>query len=790
LREAAPTVLEWLRERGEPILLVLGRPYNLFDGGANLELPRKIADHGLPLLPMDLAPWHGTPLSPAFQNVFWTYGQDLLRALRWVRDQPDVHPIWFTNFKCGPDSFLLSYGEAILGEKPFLALELDEHGGDAGYMTRVEAFLDVVRQRPAPPRSFPAVPGGRHSAVDLRDRRIWLPPMHPLAARFVAAAFRSQGFDAESLPLEDEASLDVGRSVTRGGECLPLTLTLGRLLSRLREGDGDGRRHAFFLPHACGPCRFGCYELLQRLVLEREGFGDVAFLTPSNDNAYQGLGESLRRASWLGILSADVLFKVACRFRPYERVPGTVDGLMDEVVEGAIRATEAGVKPRTVLASALASMRRLGKPSTGRPLVGIVGEIYVRCNPMANQDLVRSIEAAGGEAWLSPFSEWMLFACYEHERRGRQGWDILGQTKAFLKNRYLFETERIWYQDAGPLLADRHEPSVETMVEAARPYASYNFGGETQLVVGRAVCFAREGAGMVVNCSPFGCLPGALMTGLFNEVQRDLGVPIVNLFYDGAGDLNRRVAVFLRNLDGAGTQSAKVAGGDGRAVWGPSDGNGSGPGRASDRSGPRSGLSLPMLRGRDGNGGGDGEDGASSRPYALRTADPPAARCARAGRGAPARPRALLSGDGARHAQRLMGHTVVRVRPGRVERVLEGLPRAGRGPLCPLGVPVGCGGMGLPVGVAPTDGGPDADRAAGRGERGPAQDDGHDVVIVAVAPASARVHGVVAAAAARQTCDQRDGEEMVAHTSKVHGDPPGWVWPCLSMGPPRCGPAS
>ena len=61
--------------------------------------------------------------------------------------QERAFPVWFTNFKCGPDSFLLSFAERIVGEDPLLVLELDEHGGDAGYLTRVEAYLDLVRSR-------------------------------------------------------------------------------------------------------------------------------------------------------------------------------------------------------------------------------------------------------------------------------------------------------------------------------------------------------------------------------------------------------------------------------------------------------------------------------------------------------------------------------------------------------------------------------------------------------------------------------------------------------------------
>jgi len=74
--------------------------------------------------------------------------------------------VYLTNFSCGPDSFLLSYAEEIMGNRPLLMLELDEHGADAGYMTRVEAFFDVLRRpRPSSARDCTssdgwAAPGG------------------------------------------------------------------------------------------------------------------------------------------------------------------------------------------------------------------------------------------------------------------------------------------------------------------------------------------------------------------------------------------------------------------------------------------------------------------------------------------------------------------------------------------------------------------------------------------------------------------------------------------------------
>ena len=342
--------------------------------------------------------------------------------------------------------------------------------------------------------------------------------------------------------------MSIGRQVTRGGECIPMTVTIGRLLQTLREKGGDGSTDAFFMPSACGPCRFGQYNLLERMILEEEGFGKLAIMAPNNDNAYQGLDEGLRRKIWTGTLIGDLIFKVGCRFRPYADDPAQIDGLVDNATRIMEKAFETAAPLKPAFAEALAPFRALPKPAATKPLVGVVGEIFVRCNDFSNQRVVQAIEAQGGEAWLAPFHEWVLYAAWEHERRAREGWDIMGRAKSYVKNRYLFETEHIWHEETGDLLSDRHEPSIDDSAEAAYRYASFNYGGEILLTIGRTVKFFDQGASLVVNCSPFGCMPGQVTSGILAEVQADMGRPVLNLFYDGTGDLNRIVGVFLRNL--------------------------------------------------------------------------------------------------------------------------------------------------------------------------------------------------------------------------------------------------
>ncbi len=560
VRITGARLLAELREEGRPIVLIAGRPYNLFDGGANLELPLKIADHGYSVFPMDFVPFDEVELGPEFYNLYWTYGQKLMKALIWARDQPDVYPIWFTNFKCGPDSFLLTYGEHVLGDKPALILELDSHGGDAGYLTRVEAFLDVMEIGRPVQESAPKLPYREDPAEEIARRHVWVTHMNPFSTPFAAATLRAAGYDASPLPEEDEETLAVGRSVTRGGECLPMVVTVGRTLQTLRDIDGDGSDQALFIPSACGPCRFGQYRVADQLIMTKAGYGGLAFLSPNNDNAYQGLGDRLRLDIFGCIVAGDIFFKIGTRYRPYETVPGQLDGMLEAAKKHLLADIEFGIPLEESLDEALRPFRSLEKPESTKPLVGVVGEIFVRCNPFANDYVVRAIESYGGEAWMAPFHEWVLYAAWEHGRRAREGWDLLGQAKSYLKNRVLFEREERMYEVAGALLEDRHEPSIDAMAELALPYAPYNFAGETLVTIGRAIEFFASGAQLVVNCAPFGCVAGSIVTGLMNEVQKDYGKPVMSMYYDGTGDLNRRIGVFLKNL---GPARSAAAGGNG-----------------------------------------------------------------------------------------------------------------------------------------------------------------------------------------------------------------------------------
>jgi len=142
LHEAGAEALRALDAAGELGVVLVGRPYNMYDKGINMDIPRKLRKfYGVNVIPLDFLPLKGIDIDPLVPNMYWNYGRKILQTATWVRDKERLHLIYLTNFKCGPDSYIKHYVREASG-KPFLTLQFDEHQNDAGAMTRCEAYLD------------------------------------------------------------------------------------------------------------------------------------------------------------------------------------------------------------------------------------------------------------------------------------------------------------------------------------------------------------------------------------------------------------------------------------------------------------------------------------------------------------------------------------------------------------------------------------------------------------------------------------------------------------------------
>jgi len=539
VKEKGQEVLSSLKERA---VVVVGRAYNAFDKGMNLEIPEKLATLGVLSVPFDFLPVEEIKIYGDCPQMYWRSGQNILRIADYVDRNPDLYPIFIGNFLCGPDSFILKYFKKTLSrsEKPFLHIEIDEHSADAGAITRCEAFLDSIegkKRKPAAAESYKKIEVPSIHVSNGNIRIIYLPRMTDHAFG-IKAAFELAGTKAEVLPPSDPKTLELGQRFVSGKECYPFLTTTGDMLKKVYSPDFDPEGAAFFMPSGTGPCRFGQYNVFHKQVLEGIGLKKVVVFAPNQDATfYRDLGvagKDFALNAWRGVVAYELLQKCLHETRPYEAEPGSADRLYNRYMDVLYDALAArNGKLEAVLARMGREFRELPRVNGKRkPLIGIIGEIYVRSNKFSNEDLIRKVEALGGEAWLAPVEEWIYYVNLMGLRKAWRKKDRAALLDGLIKR---FVQTRIEHKFSKEFrfLNTVHEPTTFQIMEKAGPYLHSSFEGETILSIGKAVDLAQRGAAGLINAMPFGCMPGTIVTALLRGVSRDYGVPAISIPYDG-----------------------------------------------------------------------------------------------------------------------------------------------------------------------------------------------------------------------------------------------------------------
>ena len=522
----------------EKVFVLVGRNYNTCDPGTNLGLPSKIRDLGVQAIPMDFLPLHDVDLS-GYENMYWRSGRKILAAARFIREHPNLYPVYITNFGCGPDSFITHFFQEEMGDKPFLQLEIDEHSADGGAITRIEAFLDSLKNtRDYRNCVFLHAPG--RSNGSLHAKKVLFPRMtdHVFV---LASAFRACGVEAEVLPDSDEETVRIGREFSSGRECYPLALTTGDMIKATRRSGFDLEKTAFFMPTGKGPCRFGQYHRYHRKVLDRLGLDRVEIISPMQDESMHEdvrmLDKDFFLMSWRGVFVVDLLQKALWEYRPYEKQTGKSDAVYRAALERVLDAIEKRADLLPVLRESYEDFSGIEIAERTKPVIGIVGEIYIRSNRFSNEDVVRQIEMLGGEAWVAPMSEWFLYlnATAKVSAKMNQSWKAL--LKAYLTEWVQRKDERRFLSGFNGNLRSLHEPSIEQTLCAAKPYIHHSFEGEAVLSVGKAIDYINRGISGIVNVMPFTCMPGTIASAVLKRVQEEHdNIPLLNIAYEGQGD--------------------------------------------------------------------------------------------------------------------------------------------------------------------------------------------------------------------------------------------------------------
>jgi len=559
---------EQVKKRGKEVLsnlpqdkkalVILGRPYNTSDPYLNLRLVEKLINQNTLPVPVDFLPLHEENIFDEYRTVYWPNSQKILAATRIIQKNDNLYGVFLGNFRCGPDSFITHFVREEMNGKPYLHLEVDEHSADAGMITRCEAFLDslegyqkVKSNQITDKQKYP------EPEDKLEGRTLYLPYASD-QVHMIAAAARSVGIKAEVLPMQDEKDLEIARKYTNGQECFPMICTTGSFLKKLMEPGFDAKKASFFMPEHNGPCRFGKYNKLQKVIFNRLGYHDATILSPSNDDSYAAIAREnsgkFRFNAWKGFVANDLLRKLLQEKRPYELIKGQTNKVYQKHLNLLIKSIETGEKNvGDVLKEAGKEFSEIHlKNGKRKPLVAIVGEIFMRDNPFCSSFLINRLEALGAQTIIAPFSEWIQYSTYRYWRDSKWRGDLKGLFKSKIQEFAQHISANSLTKNVRELLMMKDEVEVKDMLKRCEPYIHRDYDGDPPIALGSASALVEQKISGVVHIMPFTCMPGTLICSVSNDFRKDHNnIPWENFAYDGQEDaaIDTRLQAFMHQVE-------------------------------------------------------------------------------------------------------------------------------------------------------------------------------------------------------------------------------------------------
>ncbi len=413
---------------------------------------------------------------------------------------------------------------------------------------------------------------------NVQGKKFLIPEMNKIGGHLLAGVFRGFGVNSEVMTTYE--GLDLGKEFTSGKECFPCIVTLGDILLYLKKekeklGNAfNPENYIYFMPESNGPCRFGMYNKYHRIVLDTfPDFDKVKIASLSSEDSYSADGlipkeriQDFRKASYLSVVAGDILDRLLWKIRPYERKAGMADKFIDEAME---RMTESFSRHSskknfsdifTDLIEIVAEGKEIINPDIPqKPLIGMVGEIYVRSHLKSNQDTIRIFEEYGAEVINASIAEWINYTTYDLARLAKtalrlnlKGFRLKEAKESLLRylkyNLTLFhqyrQQEKVYrmVRNHIDIEKDHKIGHLEKVLKKDNTF-SFEVGTEACLSISSVMEHARAGYNGIANIFPFTCMPSNITSAIAKPLITGMNIPYIDLPYDGSFQPGREAAI-------------------------------------------------------------------------------------------------------------------------------------------------------------------------------------------------------------------------------------------------------
>ncbi len=538
----------------KPVVVLFGRSYTLYDPVLNIQISRRLERLGLTPVPYDTILADST-VPPELSHMQWRTGTEHIRAAAAIKSVADAHPLFLSYYGCGPDAFIAKSLRQVLGDRLSLQIELDGHSGEAGLETRLEAFADAIFS-------------GNSLKIGHRTKKQNIPLRHPerLKGRTIAMPYFADHVYAFAGALEraemsvimmeqaTEKTRILGEQYCDGGECSPYAMILGDLVKWALDDSLPQNRKGFFITSAKGPCLLAHYAHAFSRVLTDLDAHELLLWNPYGSELPQVMSLSDLMELWRGIVACDYIWRWSVALSPYTIRKDDLAGAKKQ----ALNWIRTGVREGTVyenIKKGVSVMKAVPVDLSSREerfKVGIVGDIYTRVNPLANQGLYARLEELGCQVLAPPFMlDGQLYDAWTDPIQDFYSRRFGTAIKRTVQSAFqLKEAARI-----RRLFPDNPEISFDgtglNWFHGTSLYCSNQSDGYLAQNLGKTLDFIKMGADGILSVMCHNCMVGLTSDALFPEIRaRHNNIPIASISYDSIGDthITTRLEAFVELL--------------------------------------------------------------------------------------------------------------------------------------------------------------------------------------------------------------------------------------------------
>ena len=558
------------RAAGRMVILLAARPYHI-DPLIQHKIADSIAAMGIDVITENVAAHEGQGVYDELNAMAqWAYPNRIFKAAHWVGNNPynNLHMVELTSFGCGPDAFILDEVRAILSRygKNLTVLKIDDVNNIGSLRLRVRSLVESVKKSVSPKDGLYSVSDSGLSAqrsqlpfttkpfeTSDRDRVILTPYFAEGYNEFLPTIFSLAGYRIESLPMATQEDAEEGLHVANNDICYPATIVVGSIMRALKSGKYDLSKTAVAITQTGGQCRASNYYALIKNALVAAGMSQVPVIAvaigPSLKNSQPGFEINwlhLIRPTLEALYFADALAKLYYPAAPRERIPGVARKLYDHYLNAAqpLLAKRDYRAIRQLMRDAAGAFTDITDTTKQVPVVGVVGEIYVKYNSFSNHGVVRWLMEHGVEvvppAITGFFSTSIPNAFINREQHIRK--DGLSPWQAKLVNRLLLHYAHVYDRLCGDY--PFYRPFTDIMDiwhKSRRVINSAADFGEGWFLPGEICDLADYGIHKVVSLQPFGCIANHIISKGIERRYKDLYPHLSLLFLDfdaGTSDAN------------------------------------------------------------------------------------------------------------------------------------------------------------------------------------------------------------------------------------------------------------